>query len=297
MRFFLFGFFFASALLAKGKGLQEMIEEYVGKFRAQVGVAVIIDHKDTVCVNNSADYPLMSVVKFHQAVALANQLHRKGMSMDTKIRIRKKDLKRNTYSPLRDTYPKGGVELSVRELIRYTLQLSDNNACDILFKHFGGPETTDRYIRGLGFHDFSIRYNEDDMHKDVRRCYDNKTSPLEAARLIDYIFVNEHSGQEIYEYIFQLMKNCKTGKDRLAAPLLATDAVVWHKTGTSDKNGKGQWIATNDIGYIWAPNFHTYSIAVFVKDSFEDAGTNAGIIAGVSECVWNFLCAQPPVPR
>lgn len=84
MRFFLFGFFFVCALLTKGKGLQEMIQEYVGKFRAQVGVAVIIDHKDTVCVNNSADYPLMSVFKFHQAIAVADQLHRRGMSMDTK---------------------------------------------------------------------------------------------------------------------------------------------------------------------------------------------------------------------
>lgn len=297
MRIFLFGFFFAFVLQAEGKGLQEIIQEYVGKFRAQVGVAVIIDHKDTVCVNNSADYPLMSVFKFHQAVAVANLLYRKGMSMDTKIHVRKKDLKRNTYSPLRDSYPDGEVSLSVGELMRYTLQLSDNNACDILFKHFGGPEATDRHLRGLGFHDFSIKYNEDEMHRDISRCYENRTSPLEAARLIDYVFVNEHPGQEFYEYIFRLMKSCETGQDRLVAPLLTTDAVVWHKTGTSDKNGKGQWMATNDIGYVWAPNFHTYSIAVFVKDSYEDAGTNAGIIAGVSECVWEYLRVQPPVPR
>ncbi|THC82772.1 hypothetical protein E7X23_26490, partial [Bacteroides fragilis] len=30
------------------------------------------------------------------------------------------------YSPLRETYPQGGIEMSIADLLKYTLQQSDN---------------------------------------------------------------------------------------------------------------------------------------------------------------------------
>lgn len=63
-------------------------------------------------------------------------------------------------------YPEGDIAVSVKELLKYTLQLSDNNACDILFDRIIGPAETDTYIRSLGITDFSIAVNEDTMHED-----------------------------------------------------------------------------------------------------------------------------------
>lgn len=296
MRTLLVGCFLLFPAWLRGGNLQEELKTFADRFKAQVGIAVIIDHVDTIVVNDCADYPLMSVFKFHQALAVADRLCRDGRSLDYRIWVRKKDLRPDTWSPLRDRYPDGNVSLTVRELLSYTMQLSDNNACDILFRHFGGPRTTQRYIRRLGFRKFRIRHDEAAMHRRLSRCYGNRTSPLDAAGLVEYVRSREWRGKETYAYIYRLMETCETGLDRIPAPLRTTGAVVGHKTGTGDCNSQGKIIAVNDVGYVELPDGHGYSIAVFVKDSEETPETSAAIIAGISELVWKHVSRLPALP-
>ena len=108
--------------------LREQIQHIIGNAEAEIGVAVIINGKDTLTFNNEAHYPLMSVMKYHQALAVAHYLDQRDLPLSTHIRIEKQDLRPDTYSPLRDKYPNGGISLSIGELLTYTLQLSDNNA-------------------------------------------------------------------------------------------------------------------------------------------------------------------------
>ena len=120
--------------------LETQLKEAIKDKKAEIGIAVIIDGKDTVTVNNDNHYPLMSVFKFHQALAVADYITKQNQSLDTLLKIEKSDLKPDTYSPLRDKYPQGGIEMSIADLLRYTLQQSDNNACDILFNYQGGTD-------------------------------------------------------------------------------------------------------------------------------------------------------------
>ena len=85
------------------------------------------------------------------------------------------------------------------------------------------------------------------------------------------------------------MVECQTGQDRLVAPLLDKGVIVGHKTGTGDRNAKGQQIGCNDIGFVVLPDGHTYSIAVFVKDSEESSPENSKIIADVSRIVYEYV--------
>ena len=136
--------------------LREQIQHIIGNAEAEIGVAVIINGKDTLTFNNEAHYPLMSVMKYHQALAVAHYLDQRDLPLSTHIRIEKQDLRPDTYSPLRDKYPNGGISLSIGELLTYTLQLSDNNACDILFEYIGGTASANQYLQTLGIEDFSI---------------------------------------------------------------------------------------------------------------------------------------------
>ena len=101
------------------------------------------------------------------------------------------------------------------------------------------------------------------MHRDLRLCYQNWTSPLDAAKLLD-LFVSRPLFTEPHQtFIKQTMIECETGKDRLAQPLEATDAIIGHKTGTGDLNARWQLIGTNDIGFVFLPDEERYTIAVF----------------------------------
>lgn len=272
--------------------LEKELNEFVRGKHAQIGVAVVSEGKVIARVNERRHYPMMSVYKFHQAMAIAHRMERDDIPLDTLLYISKQDLKENTYSPLRDTYPAGGFQMTVRELLRYSLQQSDNNACDILFRFLGGTQVADDYIRSLGYKNCRIRYTEDEMHQDIVLCYDNWTRPSDAARLIYTLFNSEKFAGKHFEYIRECLEQCQTGLDRLSAPLLATNAIVGHKTGTGDKNARGAIIGVNDIAHIRLPNGRRYAIAVFVKDSYYDMAETSRLIAEISERVYTWFCRE-----
>lgn len=280
---------FPTFLQAQSNALTVQLENAIKNKKAEVGIAVIIDGKDTITVNNNARYPMMSVFKFHQALALADYMSQRNIPLDTRLQIEASDLKPNTYSPLRDKYPQGNIDLSIAELLEYTLQQSDNNACDILFKYQGGLEPANKYIHSLGIDSCSIVFTENDMHEDINRCYQNWSTPLAAAQLLE-VFLNQPLFGKIYkDFIYQTMTECKTGADRLFAPLSGKSVIIGHKTGTGDKNAKGQLIAINDIGFVILPNKHAYSIAVFVKNSEENPKVSTEIIAEISQIVYEYV--------
>ena len=276
-------------LLARQTQLETQLKEAIKGKKAEIGIAVIIDGKDTVTVNNDIHYPLMSVFKFHQALALADYMGKQKQSLETRLPIKKSDLKPDTYSPLRDKYPQGEIEMSIADLLKYTLQQSDNNACDILFDYQGGPDAVNKYIHSLGIRECAIAGTETAMHEDLNLCYENWTTPLAAAELVE-IFRKKPLFPNVYkDFIFQTMVECQTGQDRLVAPLLDKKVTVGHKTGTGDLNAKGQQIGCNDIGFVLLPGGRTYSIAVFVKDSEENNQANSKIIANISRIVYEYI--------
>ena len=290
MRSFIVFLCFIPVLLfsCRSVSLETQLKEAIKDNKAEIGIAVIIDEKDTVTVNNDIHYPLMSVFKFHQALALADYMAKRNQSLDTLLRIEKSDLKPDTYSPLRDKYPQGGIEMSIADLLRYTLQQSDNNACDILFDYQGGPDAVNRYIHSLGIRDCAIVGTETAMHEDLDLCYQNWSTPLAAAELMEIFRREPLFAQEYKDFIYQTMVECKTGQDRLVAPLADKGVVIGHKTGTGDLNAKGQQIGCNDIGFVLLPDGRTYSIAVFVKDSEESFAENSKIIADISRIVYEY---------
>lgn len=122
--------FFPLAAAAQGDDLSYRLKKVIKDKKAEIGIAVILDAQDTVTVNNDDRYPLMSVFKFHQALAVADYLDRNGLTPDTEIFIPEEELVPDTYSPLRKEFPEGKISLSVSRLLEYSLQLSDNNACE-----------------------------------------------------------------------------------------------------------------------------------------------------------------------
>ena len=194
-------FSITTLLCAQCMSLEMQLKHIIKDTRATIGIAIIIDGKDTVTVNNNIRYPLMSVVKFHQALALADYLERKKQPLETMLLIKKADLKKDTYSPLRDKYPQGEFEISIANLLKYTLQQSDNNACDILFQYQGGTEAVNDYIHLLGVSDCNISVTESSMHQDLNRCYQNWSSPLAAVKLLDIFLRKPLFSNEYKEFI------------------------------------------------------------------------------------------------
>ena len=55
--------------------LEQALRTLVERKRAETGIAVILNGTDTVTVNDAGRYPMMSVFKFHQALAVLSLIH------------------------------------------------------------------------------------------------------------------------------------------------------------------------------------------------------------------------------
>lgn len=104
-------------ICAQNLSLEDQLKQAIKGKKAEIGIAVIIDGKDTVTVNNDIHYPLMSVFKFHQALALADYMGKQQQSLNFELTIKKEDLKPDTYSPLRDSFPQGGFNIDIADLL------------------------------------------------------------------------------------------------------------------------------------------------------------------------------------
>lgn len=269
------------------------LKTYVHDKNTRIGVAVIINGMDTVAVNGKRDFPMLSVYKFPQALAVADYCSRHNISLTDSIRISADEMRRDTWSPMRDKYGHNDVSLPLSEILAYSVQQSDNNACDVLFRLIGGPQVADSLMKKLGYDEIHILNTEDEMHADPYLCYANRATPLQMAALFDRFYRQRmQHDTPILEYVGDMMIHCATGNNRLPLPLMTTNAEIGHKTGTGDVNSQGRIIGVNDAGYIFLPNKRGYSIAVFIADSGYGMAETEKMIADISEIVFKSLMMQ-----
>jgi len=269
----------------KYDSLQEKLNRFVEGKDASIGIAVIIDGKDTVAVNGSKTFPMLSVYKLPIALALGDCLRISNRLQPDRLMLTKDDLRPNTYSPMRDKYTgMDSVEVSLHEVLAYALQQSDNNASDILLKITGGTDNVAAALSRLGSDGISIVSTEYEMHANPDLCYRNNATPVAMAKLIDKF------DREFYDpfsrEIKQLMETCQTGTERLAGPLHVTNAVIGHKTGTGFTLPDSRLMAVNDAGYVHLPNGHRYSIVVFISNSGYSMTETEALIARISNIVF-----------
>lgn len=273
--------------------LELRLNEIVRSKDARIGVAVIIDGRDTVMVNGSNEFPMLSVYKFPQALAVADYCNNKGMDISDSLRMEAHEIKQNTWSPMREKYGIKNLKLPISEILDFSLRSSDNNACDILFRLIGGPEKVDSLMKAIGYPAITIASTEDEMHQDPGLCYLNRSTPLEMARLFDYFYRQGVCNKsQAHREIGDIMISCQTGTDRLPAGLTEGTSVIGHKTGTGDINSQGRIIAINDAGYIFLPEGRGYSISVFIADSSYDMDSTSAIIAEISSIVYKSVSTK-----
>ena len=281
----------AFPMFSQNEVLRNKIQKIIQGKDATVGVALIVDGKDTLTINNNFRYPTQSVYKFHLALAVLDYLNKNNLTLDHQVYVKKSDLLPNTHSPLRDDYPQGEMYLSVADIIRYTVSKSDNNGCDILFRLVGGTAVVDRYIRGLGLSEFAIAATEEEMHGPWDVQYTNWSTPYTAAQALEIFRIQDILPQPFHDFLWDTLAGTITGGNKIKA-LLPEGTFVAHKTGSSFRNAEGLKAAENDIAIIQLPDGRYYSLVVFVADSMESNDVNCGIISQISKAVYDSLEEQ-----
>lgn len=273
------------------ESLKRKIEEIISSKNLKVGVAINgAETQDVLSINGQRHFPMQSVFKFHIALTVLSEIDKGRFSLDQKITIKKSQLLEGLWSPIRKKYPEGAT-LSIAEIIEYTVALSDNAGCDALLRLLGKPQAVENYISGLGFKDFAVKINEETMQNNWDLQFLNWTTPTESNAILSAFYENKGGllSKESHEFIWNIMKGTKTGKNRLRGQL-PQETIVAHKTGWSGKHKEtGITAAVNNVGIVFLPDGKHFTISVFVTESKEDLDTNEKVIADISKAAWDFF--------
>ena len=267
---------------------KEILQITKGK-NATVSVSVLdFENNKSVHIKGNKKLPMLSVFKFHIGLAVLNEVDQGKLNLDQKILIKKSDLLENTWSPIRERFPEGNIEMPLGLLIKYTVAESDNNGCDILLRLIGGTETVQKFINSKGVRNFTIKVNEEQMHQGFEFMYLNTTTANSANQLLKDFRDKKIVSKTSTDFLMTTMLETSTGKNKIVAQLPESVPVA-HKTGSSGKNEKGLTIAENDIGIVTLPGGKSYALSIFVSDSMESAETNTKMIADISKIVFDYF--------
>ncbi|MNY01721.1 Extended-spectrum beta-lactamase PER-1 precursor [compost metagenome] len=273
------------------EGLRKNIQQIMQNKDAVVGVAINgINHSDTLGVNADRRLPMQSVFKFPLAIVMLTEIDKGNFKLDQKIEITKRDLTPEIWSPIREKYPTG-TTLTIKEILEYTITLSDNVGCDVLLKLLGGPQVVESYFAKKGFKDISIKINEKTMQSNWDKQFLNWSTPKEMNRILQTYYVNKNNllSMPMYDFLWTTMKSTNTGLKQLKGQL-PDQTVVAHKTGSSGTNKKtGITAALNDVGVVLLPSGEYFVISVFVTHSKENQETNERIISDIAKAAWDFF--------
>lgn len=236
--------------------------------------ACLIKDGQVFGIHENRYFPMNSVMKFPQALFVADWMQRNNILLSDSVEVNKVDLIEGTWSPkLGDI--KTSKSFTYAELLSYSLMLSDNNACDVLFKRCGGPKTVEAYVRSLGFKRIHIRKTERQMREDHSCCRHNKTTPKDMTLLLQWLS-SHHSDTPILQFIWETMMKCETGMERLPAAK-PEGAMLLHKTGSGYTHNDGT-ADIGDAGIYLLSDGSKQPICVFVKGASSDH-----IIAEISQ--------------
>jgi beta-lactamase class A len=267
--------------------LRQELEKIISTKNATVGISIkCIESKDTLSINGTLNAPLMSVFKFHIALATLSLVDSCKLSLKQKIFIKKDELHENTWSPIRDDYPNGNIYLTLDQLLRYTVSHSDNNGCDIILKLIGGTETVQKFIEKQGIKDFTIKVNEQEM-KTWENLYLNNSTPLATTEILEKFYKGEVLKKRTTKYLYKLMIECSRGITWMKAGLPKGTELA-HRTGISGTNENNLRVAMNDIGIFKLPNGNNIILSIYLKNITEEREKTEKIIADITKATWNY---------
>lgn len=280
--------FVPALTFAQQAKLKAEIESISKQAKGIVGIGVMdLKTKETLLVNQDHRFPMQSTFKFPLAIAVLDLVDRGKYKLDQKVRVTQAQLDPKTHSPMYDKHRNEDFDITIGELISYSVSESDNNACDILFELAGGTKKVNDYIHSLGVKDIAIVATEKEMKAGWDIQYTNYARPSAYLQLLQIAYERKKLSKASHDFLWKVLLEGPTGMKRIKG-LLPKGTEVAHKTGTSMTNANGITAATNDVGIMKLPNGKDIAVVVFVSDAAADSDTRERVIAEIARAAFNY---------
>lgn len=269
-------------------------------------------------------FPTMSTYKLPIALAVLRAVDRGALSLADSIALHPWDMNPG-WSDLTDHHPRGGVAVSIHDLLDLMVTGSDNTACDVLIKRMGGGAAITREVAAVGVRGMRVDEGELEMgnawyglrgvnpdttwdiarwraareavpaavraaaDRDFARDPRNATTPRAMTDLLAALWSGRALRPASADTLLAMMGRCATGAGRLRAGLPPQVKLV-HKTGSSGTWGDHTPVI-GDVGIATLPGGGgAVAIAVYVRDVRGPVERGEATMADVARAVfeaWN----------
>jgi beta-lactamase class A len=276
---------FHTSIFAQKTDLKAKLEPITKEIDGKVGVAVMdLKSREVLILNEKHRFPMESVFKFPLAMAVLDLVDKKKLTLDQKVHLTQKDYFAKTHSPMRDKYPDAGVDVTIADLLGYSVSQSDNIACDILFRLAGGTRKVQDYVHGLGVKNIAIASNEAEMHTGWDPQYKNWCEPGAMLQLLDIFYQGKKLSKPSTDFLWKILTDGPTGLKRIKGELPKSITVA-HKTGTSGTNEYGMMGGLNDVGIMRLPNGKDIAIVMYISNTHAKTAEAELVIAKTANAV------------
>ncbi|MFH1680134.1 MAG: serine hydrolase [Candidatus Eisenbacteria bacterium] len=303
------------------------IARIAGEVSGEVGVAAIhLESRRLLAHNGSKRFPMASVYKIPIAVQLLTRAERGEIDLDTTYAVLRPEDSRPGSGDIAFLFHSPGVNLSLRNLLRLSLVVSDNTASDLALRAAGGPKAVTKRVRQLGIVDMRIDRSTlqlllawdglegtiaDDTFswetyealvaeitkEEKRRAaavasvdVRDSSTPIAMARLLEKIWAGNALEPASRDLLLKTMSECN-GSNRIRGMLPPGLPRPPHKTGTMWGGG----LATvNDAGIVELPDGAGHlAIAVFINRAEEEVYALEAVIAQITRLLVDFFILVP----
>lgn len=202
-------------------------------------------------------FAMCSTFKWFLAAQLLMRVDAAQLKLDERIKYGSSDLLE--HAPVTKEHLTEGA-LSLEELARAAVTVSDNTAANLLFAKLGGPHSLTQLAASLA--DTTTRFDRNEPSLNTNEPNDPRdtTTPRAMVQLMNQVLAGRVLSPASRDRLIGWMQACETGKKRLRAGL----PPEWT---AGDNTGTGEHGACNDVAIALPPNRRPILIACYISEA------------------------------
>ena len=168
----------------------------------------------------------------------------------------------------------GQGAMSVADMCKAAVELSDNTCANLLLARSGGPAALTAFWRASGDTITRLDHNEPELNRSPPGNPNDTTTPAAMAGTVRRFLLGEVLSQTSREHLKGWMINCKTGENRLRAGL-PKSWKIGDKTGNNGKDAAG------DIAIAWPASGGPVVICAYTQGGSPTPYQFTAVFAGI----------------
>ena len=266
--------------LAKADVIRQRLKDIEAESGGRLGVS-IVDTTSGLHAGLRTDerFPMCSTFKLLAAAAVLARMDRGHEDLQRRIVFSQRDLV--SYSPATSQHIRertGEAGMSVAQLCKAAITLSDNTAANLLLASMGGPAGLTAFARSLGDGITRLDRNEPTLNEAIPGDPRDTTTPNAMLGNLRELVLGERLSSSSKAQLLAWLAANETGGARIRAKL-PKDWGVGDKTGTGDRG------TANDVAILWPPGRGPVLVAVYLTETSGNAARCNAAIANVGALV------------